>query len=122
MTIAVLSVAAFALVGRGAAEEPPLGRYAAVAPSLVLDTATGKLTDSKGPVVNPAVDASGTKPGRYHAAGYVTTVVRRSWVDFMGKAQTETQVVKGFILVDTTTGNVLKSAVYSRTPLAPTDF
>ena len=105
---AVLSGSAFVLATRAGTEQPPVGRYTAVAPDLVLDTATGRLTDVKGTVVSAAVDASGSQVGRYHAAGYVTTVVRRIWVDILSRGQADIQVVKGFTLVDTTTGNAVK--------------
>lgn len=110
-------------VARGAGqEEPVVGRYQVAAPDLVLDTATGKLSDGTGRVLEPPLDASGSEVGRYTVDGYVTAVTR--WVG-LDVTQTPTQrvdLVKGYVLGDTKTGRVLKQRVYYSQPMKPGDL
>jgi hypothetical protein len=111
-------------VGRGVAEEEAakVGLYQAAAPDLVLDTATGKLVDSRGQVLEQAVDQAGTQAGRYSAAGYVAAVTRSVGLDVINQPIANSQLVKGYVIVDTQTGQVVKQRVYYRQALQPTDL
>ncbi len=105
----------------GAAEQA-VGRYQAVAPDLVLDTTTGKLADGNGQVLEPPIDAGSTDVGRFSAAGYVTAVTRGVGLDMMQVPTARTDLVKGYVIVDTKTGRVAKSRVYESRPLQPGDL
>jgi hypothetical protein len=113
-------------VGKGVAEEEQatatVGLYQAAAPDLVLDTATGKLVDSQGQVLEQPVDQAGTEAGRYSAAGYVSAVTRSVGLDVINQPIARSELVKGYIIVDTQTGQVVRQRVYYRQPLQPTDL
>jgi len=119
-TIAVLGWG----VGKGVAEEEKtdLGKYQAVAPDLVLDTTTGRLSNSDGQVLEQSIDPSGTKIGRYSAAGYTTAVTRSVGLSVINQPVAYSETIKGYIVIDTQTGQVLKQRVYYRQPLQSNDF
>lgn len=128
---ALVLCASVALVGWGVdkgmaqdeeAAEAAVGLYQAVAPDLVLDTATGKLVDAKGQVLAQAVDQAGTQAGRYSAAGYVTAVTRSVGLDVINQPIARSELMKGYIIVDTQTGQVVSQRVYYRQPLQSTDL
>lgn len=108
--------------GSAAIAEQVVGRYQAAAPDLVLDTTTGKLTDGAGQVLEPPIDASSKDVGRFSAAGYVTAVTRSVGLDVIGVPVARTDLVKGYVIVDTKTGQVVKSRVYQSRALQPTDL
>lgn len=101
---------------------PTVGLYQAAAPDLVLDTATGKLVDSKGQVLEQPVDQAGTEAGRYSAAGYVSAVTRSVGLGVINQPIARSELVKGYIIVDTQTGQVVRQQVYYRQPLQPSDL
>ncbi len=109
-------------LGSTGAAEQAVGRYQAVAPDLVLDTTTGKLADGNGQVLEPPIDAGSTDVGRFSAAGYVTAVTRGVGLDMMQVPTARTDLVKGYVIVDTKTGRVAKSRVYESRPLQPGDL
>ena len=108
--------------GSAALAEQVVGRYQAAAPNLVLDTATGKLADGAGQVLESAIDASSKEVGRFSAAGYVTAVTRSVGLDLMNVPVARTDLVKGYVIVDTKTGQVVKSRVYESRAVQPTDL
>lgn len=108
--------------GSAAIADQVVGRYQAAAPDLVLDTTTGKLTDGAGQVLEPPIDASSKDVGRFSAAGYVTAVTRSVGLDVMSVPVARTDLVKGYVIVDTKTGQVVKSRVYASRPIQPTDL
>ncbi len=110
-------------VSRGAAqEEEPVGRYQVAVPDLVLDTATGRLVDGRGQVLEQAVDPSGKEIGRYSVDGYVTAVTRSVGLDVIGQPVAVSSLVKGYVVADTQTGRVLKQRIYSSQPLQQGDL
>jgi len=110
------------LSGSTAAAELVVGRYQAAAPDLVLDTATGRLAAGNGQMLEPPIDAGSTEAGRFSAAGYVTAVTRGVGIDVMQQPAARTDLVKGYVIVDTKTGRVAKSRVYESRPLQPGDL
>jgi len=119
VTVALLSWG----VGSGAEEEQVASnQYQAVAPDLVLDTATGKLANSRGQVLEQAIDPSGTAAGRYSAAGYVTAVTRAVGLSVINQPVVYPELVKGYVIVDAQTGQVVKQRNYYRQALQPTDL
>lgn len=105
-----------------AADEPPVGRYQAVAPDLILDTATGRLASASGQVLEPPISPGSEEVGRYSAAGYVTAVTRRVGLDVINVPVAYTDLVKGYLIVDTRSGAVVRSRVYESRPLQPGDL
>jgi hypothetical protein len=91
-------------------------------PDLVLDTATGRLVNSKGQVLEQAVDPSGTEVGRYSVDGYVTAVTWSVGLDVINQPVASTSLVKGYVLGDTQTGRVLKERIYYSQPLQRGDL
>jgi hypothetical protein len=99
-------------VTRGTAqEEQTVGRYEVAVPDLVLDTATGKLT-SKGQVLEQPIDPSNTEIGRYSVDGFVTALTRRVGLDLMNQPVVWPELVKGYVIIDTKTGQILKQRTY----------
>ncbi len=109
-------------VGKGVAEEEPVGQYQAAAPDLVLDTATGKLINSTGQVLEQAIDPSGTTLGKYSAAGYATAVTRNVGLSVINQPIAYTETVKGYAIVDTQSGRVVKHRIYYQQTLKADDF
>ncbi len=110
-------------VTRGAAqEEEGVGRYQMAVPDLVLDTATGRLVNSRGQVLEQAIDPSGEEVGRYCVDGYVTAVTRRIGLDIVEQPTMSVDLVKGYVLGDTQTGRVIKQRIYSSQPLQRGDL
>ena len=110
-------------LGRGEAEEEALlGRYQVAVPDLVLDTATGRLANSQGQVLEQAINASGTEVGRYSVDGYVTAVTRAVGLDVMNQPVAMTSLVKGYAIADTQTGHVVKQRIYYSRPLQQSDL
>ncbi len=105
-----------------ASDEQPVGRYQAVAPDLVLDTSTGKLTGAGGQVLEPPMAGGDEEVGRFSAAGYVTAVTRSVGLDVMNVPVARTDLVKGYVIVDTKTGRVVKKRVYESRPLRAGDL
>lgn len=105
-------------IGSGMAEEEQaVGRYQAGAPDLILDTATGKLARASGQVLEPAIDPSATEVGRYSVAGWVSAVTRSVGLDVIQRPVAATDLVKGYVIVDTKTGHVVKQKTYHSSPL-----
>ena len=105
-------------VGAGDAEAPQeVGRYQAAAPDLVLDTMTGRLTDSKGIVLEPVIDASEKQIGRYSGSGYVAVITRFVGLNIVNQPYAQQELVKGYSIVDTKTGQVVKQKVYASQPI-----
>jgi len=125
MVAAALLVAAVGVsmalgVARGAAEEEQMvGRYQAAAPDLVLDTATGKLTTSAGQMLEGPVDPSATEVGRYSVASYMTVVTRMVALSAINVPIVYNELVKGYAVVDTKTGRIIKQRIYYSAPLQP---
>jgi len=112
-------------VTRGAAqeqEEEPVGRYQVAVPDLVLDTATGRLVNGRGQVLEQAIDPSGEEVGRYSVDGYVTAVTRSVGLDVMNQPVAMSGLVKGYVVADTQTGRVLKQRIYYSQPLQRGDL
>lgn len=108
---------------RGAAqEEEPVGRYQMAVPDLVLDTATGRLVDGQGKVLENAIDPNGEEVGRYCVDGYVTAVTRSVGLDVINQPVAVTSLVKGYVLGDTQTGRVIKQRIYYSQPLQRGDL
>ncbi len=126
---AVVVLAVVALLGYGIAggvaeeeKEDDVGRFQVAVPDLVLDTATGRLITSKGQVLEQPVNPAGEKIGRYSVDGYVTAVTRRVGLDVMNQPVVWPQLVKGYVLLDTETGRILRQEVYYRQPLPESDL
>jgi hypothetical protein len=100
----------------------PTGQFQAVAPDLVLDTCTGKLKTAGGQVLEAGVDPSGTTIGKYSAAGYATAVTRTVSLNMLSQPVAQTDSVKGYIIVNTETGAIVKQRVYYRQPLQGNEF
>ena len=117
IAVAVMAVcAAIAFLGWGvtggaAQEEQAVGRYEVAVPDLVLDTATGKLT-SKGQVLEQAIDPSGQEIGRYSVDGFITAVTRRVGLNVLEQPVVWPELVKGYVIVDTKTGQIVKQRNY----------
>ena len=110
-------------LGAGDAEEPQeVGRYQAAAPDLVLDTMTGRLTDSKGVSLSPVLDASEKQVGRYSAAGYVAVITRFVGLNIVSQPYAQQELVKGYSIVDTKTGQVVKQKIYASQPIAANEL
>lgn len=105
-----------------AEEKDQTGRYQAAAPDLVLDTATGKLMTSRGQILEQPINPTNEKVGRYSAAGWETAVTRSVGLNMINQPVAYAETVKGYILLDTQTGQVLKERVYYREPLQADDF
>jgi len=125
--ITVVVCAAVAAVVWGMAsgvaqEEAAVGRYQMAVPDLILDTATGRLVDSKGKVLEQPVDPSGSEVGRYCVDGYVTAVPRQVGLDVLQQPTLRADLVKGYILGDTKTGTVARQRIYYSQPLRADDL
>lgn len=125
LAAALLCTVALVLVwtgGRGSAEDQPVGRYQAAVPDLVLDTMTGKLIGAGGHVLEQPIDPAGEEVGRYSVDGYVTAVTRRVGLDVINQPVAYPELVKGYVLVDTKTGQVLREKTYYSQPLKTGDL
>ena len=130
LAIAVLAgLAGTILVGGRAFSETAadkvenIGRYAAVAPNLVLDTATGGVKDGAGQVVVPPAEPNGSTLGKYDAAGFVTTLTTAATISGLGRSEVSNRLIKGVSVVDTTTGRlVVNRLIYYNQPLAAEDL
>ncbi len=123
--IVLCAAAAFLSWGvtRGVAQDQePVGRYQVAVPDLILDTATGRLVNSKGQVLEQAADPSGDEVGRYSVDGYVTAVTRYIGLDVLQQPTMRVDLVKGYVLADTKTGRVVKQRVYHSQPLQEGDL
>ena len=118
--------AAMAFLGwglsRGAAQQEEVGRYQVAVPDLILDTATGKLVSSTGQVLEQPIDPSGEEIGRYSVDGYVTAVTRRAGLDVINQPVVWPELIKGYVLLDTQTGQVIKQKIYYRQALQKNDL
>ncbi len=118
-SIAVVAIAVCVGIGllvwgvtRGTAqEEQTVGRYEVAVPDLVLDTATGKLT-SNGQVLEQPIDPSNTEVGRYSVDGFVTALTRRVGLDVINQPVVWPEMVKGYVIIDTKTGQILRQRTY----------
>ena len=127
MVITVLVCATVAAVAWGIAssvaqEEAAVGRYQMAVPDLVLDTATGRLVDGKGKVLEQPVDASGSEVGRYCVDGYVSAVTRQVIMNIVEQPIVRVDLVKGYVLGDTKSGTIIKQQVYYSHPIRPGDL
>jgi predicted anti-sigma-YlaC factor YlaD len=104
----------------GAQEDEPVGRYQVAVPDLMLDTATGRLVDGKGSVVEQAIDPSNKESGRYTVDGYVTVITRVVGLNIVGVPFVQQEMVKGYVIGDSKTGRVLRQRIYETQPVAPT--
>ena len=123
----VVTCAAIVFVGWGVArsaeeEEQVAGRYQFAVPDLVVDTATGRLVNSKGQVLEGPIDPSGSEVGRYSVDGYVTAVTRSVGLNVLDQPVARTDLVKGYVLGDTKTGRVVRQRVYYSEPLQRGDL
>jgi hypothetical protein len=113
-------------VARGAAEgvkeEEPVGRYQVAVPDLVLDTMTGRLMSGRGQVLESPTDPSGTEVGRYSVDGYVTAVTRYVGLDVINQPVANTDLVKGYVVADTKTGQIVRQRIYYSQPLQRGDL
>lgn len=116
------AAAALGLAGSAAEDEQAVGRYQVGAPDLILDTATGRLATVTGQLLEQALDPSGEEIGRYAVAGYMTTATRSVGLDVMNRPTLAIDLVKGYMLLDTKTGQVKKQRVYYSRPLQPGDL
>ena len=129
LAVAVICAAAAFIgwgVSRGAAQEAeekePVGRYQVAVPDLILDTATGRLVNGSGQVLEQAIDPSGTDVGHYSVDGYVTAVTRYVGLDVMNQPVAQVDLVKGYVLADTKTGRIIKQRMYYSQPLRKSDL
>jgi hypothetical protein len=128
LAVAVLTLcAAVAFIGwdsaRGQApDEEPTGRYEAAVPDLILDTMTGKLTRRGGRVLEQPIDPAGTEVGRYSVDAYVTAVTRKVGLSIIEVPIAYTDLVKGYVIADTKTGQILRQKLYYAQPLQPDDL
>ena len=105
-----------------AQEEQPVGRYQVAVPDLMLDTATGRLVDSGGSVLEQAIDPAGKEPGRYSVDGYVTVVTRFVGLNVLNVPYAQQEMVKAYVIGDTKTGRVLRQRVYETQPVDTTSL
>jgi hypothetical protein len=110
---AVFVLCLAALLSLGAENGTPVGKFQAAAPDLIADTTTGRVVDSTGRVVQEAASSAPKEIGRYQAAGFVKVTPKQAGWDVYGRTFIESQVEKGLILIDTTTGSVIAQRVYS---------
>lgn len=125
----VLICAAAMLLGwgitRGAAqqdEQDPVGRFQVAVPDLVLDTATGRLANSRGQVLEQPLDPTGEEIGRYSVDGYVTAVTREVGLNVINQPVVWPQLVKGYVVLDTQTGQIVRQKVYYKQPIQASDL
>jgi predicted anti-sigma-YlaC factor YlaD len=104
----------------GAQEDQPVGRYQVAVPDLMLDTATGRLVDGRGSILEQAIDPSNKESGRYTVDGYVTVITRVVGLNIVGVPFVRQEMVKGYVIGDTKTGRVLRQRIYETQPVEPT--
>lgn len=109
-------------VSRGMAQQDEVGRYQVAVPNLVLDTATGRLTNSAGQVLEQPIDPAGEELGRYSVDGFVTAVTRSVGLDVINQPVVWPQLVKGYVILDTQTGQVVREKIYYRRALQQNDL
>jgi hypothetical protein len=123
--VALICAAAVLLgwgITRGAAQQEDVGRFQVAAPNLVLDTATGRLTTSKGEVLEHPLDPTGEEIGRYSVDGYVTAVTREVGLNVIQQPVVWPQLVKGYVVLDTQTGQIVREKIYYKQPLQGSDL
>ncbi|NIM04811.1 MAG: hypothetical protein GTO55_02570 [Armatimonadetes bacterium] len=99
------------------------GSYFAVAPDLVINTATGEVKNGMGQVISPAIEPQGSLVGKYDAAGFMTTLTTAASMSALGRSDIQNRLIKGITVVDTTTGQiVVKRRIYYNQPLSPADL
>jgi len=120
--VAVLFIAGAAF-STASQKNDSVGRYLAVAPDLVLDTASGEVKDGAGQVILSAIEPNGSLVGKYHAAGFVTALTTGVATSGLGRQDVFNHLVKGISLTDTTTGRLVVSRlIYYNQPLTPEDL
>jgi len=92
-----------------------IGRFQPAGHDLICDTATGRIADLGGRQIVAPVSPSATDVGRYAASGWVAVVTRYATTTPIGQPIVRADLVKGYLLVDTTTGQVSKKGIYSTT-------
>jgi hypothetical protein len=125
LTVVLCAAAAAVVWGMAsgvAQEEAAVGRYQMAVPDLVLDTATGRLVDGNGRVLEQPVDPTGAEAGRYCVDGYVTAVPRQVGLDVIQQPTMRVELVKGYILGDTKTGTVVRQRIYYSQPIRANDL
>jgi len=124
--VVLIICAAMAFLGWGlsrcAAQQDEVGRYQVAVPDLVLDTATGRLVNSTGQVLEQPINATGEEIGRYSVDGYVTAVTRRAGLDVINQPVVWPELIKGYVLLDTQTGQIVKEKIYYRQALQQNDL
>jgi len=124
--VVLIICAAMAFLGWGlsrcAAQQDEVGRYQVAVPDLVLDTATGRLVNSTGQVLEQPLDATGEQIGRYSVDGYVTGVTRRAGLDVINQPVVWPELIKGYVLLDTQTGQIVRQKIYYRQALQKDDL
>jgi len=103
-------------------QEPPVGRYQAAVPDLVFDTASGKLVGANGQVLEPPLDPTASEVGRYSVDAYVTSVTRSVTLNVVSMPVANVELVKGYLIVDTKTGRVMRHRIYYSAPLQAGDL
>jgi hypothetical protein len=109
-------------LSRCAAQQDEVGRYQVAVPDLVLDTATGRLANSAGKVLEQPIDPTGEEIGRYSVDGYVTAATRRAGLDVVNQPVVWPELIKGYVLLDTQTGQIIRQKIYYRQPLQRNDL
>ncbi len=109
-------------LSRCSAQQEEVGRYQVAVPDLILDTATGKLVDSKGYVLEQPIDRTGDQVGRYSVDGYVTAVTRNVGLDVINQPVIWPEMIKGYAVLDTQTGQIVKQRIYYRQALQKGDL
>jgi hypothetical protein len=83
---------------------------------------TGKLTTTRGKVLEPPIDAAGTELGRYSLDAYVTAVTRNVGLSVIQQPVAYTDLVKAYVIADTRTGRIARQKTYYSQPLQPSDL
>ncbi len=118
---AILAISSWG-VSRSAAQQDEVGRYQVAVPNLVLDTATGRLSTSTGQVLEQPIDPTGDEVGRYSVDGFMTAVTRNAGLDVINQPVVWPQLVKGYVILDTQTGQILRESIYYRRALQKDDL
>ncbi len=105
-----------------AQEDQPVGRYQVAVPDLMLDTATGRLVDGGGTVLEQAIDPAGKESGRYSVDGYVTVITRLVGLNVLGVPYSQQEMVKAYVIGDSKTGRVLRQRIYETQPVDTTSL
>jgi hypothetical protein len=95
-----------------------LGRYAAAAPDLIVNTATGEVKDSGGHVIVAAIEPQGAIAGKYSATGYVSTAATA-----LGFNSILNRLIKGVTVIQTDTGQgLINKKIYYDQDYRPGDL